>query len=142
MADHSAAFKALASERVFDPVATTRVADVIAERLARAIREGVLQPGDRLPTEQELAREFGVGRTSVREGLQKLRAYGLIDSRKGLGAFVTTPSTDDALADFARWTARDPASIEKLLEARIALETAAAGLAALQIGRAAGRGRV
>lgn len=122
----------LANEHTFEPVSTPRIADVIAERLARAIRDGVLGPGDRLPTEQELAREFGVGRTSVREGLQKLRAYGLIETRKGLGAFVTTPSSDDPLADFARWTARDPAAIEKLLEARVALETVAAGLAAVR----------
>src|SRR3712207_2155197 len=93
------ALQALAGEKMFDPVATPRVADVIADRLARAIREGVLQPGDRLPTEHELAREFGVGRTSVREGLQKLKAYGLVESRKGLGAFVTEPSASDPLAD-------------------------------------------
>jgi len=132
MADKGAAIRALAGEHAFEPVATPRIADVIAERLARAIREGVLEPGDRLPTEQELAREFGVGRTSVREGLQKLRAYGLIETRKGLGAFVTTPNSEDPLADFARWTARDPAAIEKLLEARVALETVAAGLAAVR----------
>lgn len=126
----------LANEHTFEPVATPRIADVIAERLARAIRDGVLAPGDRLPTEQELAREFGVGRTSVREGLQKLRAYGLVETRKGLGAFVTTPSTEDPLADFARWTARNPAAIEKLLEARIALETVAAGLAAVRASEA------
>ncbi len=132
MADKGTAIRALAGQHTFEPVATPRIADIIAERLARAIREGVLEPGDRLPTEQQLAREFGVGRTSVREGLQKLRAYGLVESRKGLGAFVTAPSTEDPLADFARWAARDPAGIEKLLEARVALEAVAAGLAAVR----------
>lgn len=130
MTDNGTAIRLLAGEHTFEPVATPRIADIIADRLARAIREGVLEPGDRLPTEQQLAREFGVGRTSVREGLQKLRAHGLVESRKGLGAFVTVPSTEDPLADFARWAARDPAGIEKLLEARVALETVAAGLAA------------
>ena len=48
----------------------------------------------------------------VREGLQKLRAHGLIESRKGLGAFVTTPPASDPLTDFARWTASDPAASE------------------------------
>lgn len=136
MAGESGSLQALAGEQVFETVATPRVADVIAERLARAIREGVLQPGDRLPTEHQLAHEFGVGRTSVREGLQKLRAYGLIESRKGLGAFVTSPNTDDPLADFVRWTARDPAAITKLLEVRVGLETLAAGLAALRASEA------
>src|SRR4051794_11476499 len=120
------------SALVLNPVSTERVSDVIAERLTAAIRDGTLKPGDRLPTEAELAREFQVGRTSVREGLQKLRAHGLIESRKGLGAFVTEPPASDPLADFARWTASDPAAIEQLVEARVALETLAAALAALR----------
>src|SRR3954471_2686970 len=117
---------------VLNPVTTERVSDLIAERLTTAISDGTLKPGDRLPTEAELAREFQVGRTSVREGLQKLRAHGLIASRKGLGAFVTEPPASDPLADFARWTASDPAAIEQLVEARVALETLAAALAALR----------
>ena len=117
---------------VLNPVSTERVSDVIAERLTEAIRDGTLQPGDRLPTEAELARDFQVGRTSVREGLQKLRAHGLIESRKGLGAFVRAAPASDPLADFARWTASDPAAIEQLVEARVALETLAAALAALR----------
>jgi GntR family transcriptional repressor for pyruvate dehydrogenase complex len=118
---------------VVSPVSTARVSDQIAERLTGAIRDGTLKPGDRLPTEAELARDFQVGRTSIREALQKLRALGLVESRKGLGAFVTEPAaTDDPLADFARWTASDPAAIEQLVEARVALETLAAALAAIR----------
>jgi GntR family transcriptional regulator, transcriptional repressor for pyruvate dehydrogenase complex len=117
---------------VLNPVSTERVSDVIAERLSAAIRDGTLKPGDRLPTEAELAREFQVGRTSVREGLQKLRAHGLIQSRKGLGAFVTERPPADPLSAFAAWTASDPAAIEQLVEARVALETLAAALAALR----------
>lgn len=122
------------SEFTFAPVTTERVSDVIAERLAQAIREGEFSPGDRLPTEQELAADFQVGRTSVREGLQKLRAYGLIESRKGLGAFVSQPQPLDPLADFARWIAANPRAIEELVEARFALEALAAALAALRAG--------
>src|SRR4051812_47156949 len=117
---------------VLNPVSTERVSDVIAERLSTAIRDGTLKPGDRLPTEAELAREFQVGRTSVREGLQKLRAHGLIEPRKGPGAFAPAPPASDPLADFARWTASDPAAIEQLVEARVALETLAAALAAIR----------
>src|SRR5579875_1859731 len=121
-----------ARDLALGPIATERVSDLIAKRLAQAIRDGVLAPGDRLPTEQELSREFGVGRTSVREGLGKLRALGLIESRKGLGAFVSAPRVEDPLADFARWTKGDPAAVEGLLEARVAIETLVAGLAAVR----------
>lgn len=114
------------------PISTERVSDVIAERLAEAIRDGALKPGDQLPTEMQLAREFNVGRTSVREGLGKLRALGLVESRKGLGVFVTQFKAEDPLAEFARWTTGDPASVVGLLEARVSLETLAAGLAAVR----------
>src|ERR1700754_315915 len=116
---------------VLNPVATERVSDLIAERLTAAIRDGTLKPGDRLPTEAELAREFQVGPPPARKGFQNLRAPGLIESRKGLGAFVTERPSDP-LADFAQWTASDPAAIEQLVEARVALETLAAALAALR----------
>jgi GntR family transcriptional repressor for pyruvate dehydrogenase complex len=132
MAAERASSRSVASPLTLDPVTTERVSDVIADRLARAIREGVLKPGDRLPTEQELARDFRVGRTSVREGLQKLRAHGLIDSRKGLGAFVASPPPPDPLADFTRWTSTNPRAIEELVEARFALEALAAALAAVR----------
>jgi len=84
------------------------------------------------PILPELARDFGVGRTSVREGLQKLRAHGLIESRKGLGAFVAASLPDDPLGDFARWTKTDPRAIEDLVEGRFALEALASALAALR----------
>jgi GntR family transcriptional regulator, transcriptional repressor for pyruvate dehydrogenase complex len=132
MATDDGASAARSSHLVLEAVATQRVSDVIAERLTLAIREGTLKPGDRLPTELELARDFGVGRTSVREGLQKLRAHGLIESRKGLGAFVAAALPADPLADFARWTTTDPRAIEDLVEGRFALEALAAALAALR----------
>ncbi len=114
------------------PVAAERVSDQIADRLAAAIRDGHFKPGERLPSEQELAERFGVGRTSVREGLQKLRAVGMISSRKGLGAFVAAEVPADPLSEFARWTQSDPRAIEDLVETRFALEAFAAQLAALR----------
>ncbi|MDA8069603.1 MAG: FCD domain-containing protein [Actinomycetota bacterium] len=114
------------------PLSRERVSDVIAAQLEQAIRANELEPGDRLPTEQNLASEFGVGRTSVREALQKLRALGLVETRKGLGNFVRHSQAGDQLAEFVNWTAGDPASIAQLLEARIALEVLAAALAAVR----------
>lgn len=119
-------------KRLLEPISNPRVSDVVAERIARAIRDEPLRPGDRLPTEHELARQLGVGRTSVREGLQKLRAFGIVEIRKGLGAYVANGEIEDPLVEFARWTATSAVAIEQLLEARIALETLAAALAAVR----------
>ena len=120
---------------LLESIAPRRLPDVIAEQIVEAIRKGALKPGDRLPTEQVLARQLGVGRTSVREGLQKLQTLGLIDVRKGRGAFVAERDQADATEVFARWTAEYRFAIEELLEVRIALESQAAGIAAV---RAAG----
>src|SRR5687768_11866542 len=60
----------------------------VAERLFERIRRGELRPGQRLPTEQELVREFGVGRSSVREALQALVVIGAVDVRPRRGAVV------------------------------------------------------
>ena len=116
------------------PVTSTRVSDVVAERIEALIGDGSLAPGDRLPTEHELARRLGVGRTSVREGLGRLRALGLIEVRKGRGAFVAEPPAGDPIIEFGRWTAAHAPEIEKLAEARIALEALAAALAASRAG--------
>lgn len=115
---------------LLEPVTSPRLSDLIAERITQAIKDGSLKPGDRLPTEHALARQLGVGRTSVREGLQKLRALGVVEVRKGLGAYVADAGQDDEpLTAFVRWTATNVMAIEELIEGRVALEALAAALA-------------
>ena len=60
----------------------------IAERIADEIATARLQPGAKLPTEQEMVAAMGVSRTVVREAVAALRARGLIVTRQGAGAFV------------------------------------------------------
>lgn len=74
-----------------------RAADVVRESLREAILDGELTSGSRL-REEELAREFGVSRTPVREALQQLSADGLVDVSPHHGAVVTQLTTDDILA--------------------------------------------
>ena len=101
----------------------------IVESLAASIREGQLLPGDKLPTEAEIMVRFDVSRTVVRESISKLQASGLVETRHGIGTFVLqnrgAGNFKIAAADFA--TVADVISV---LELRISLETAAAGLAA------------
>ncbi len=120
-----------ADPELLEPVTSPRLSDLIAERITQAIKDGSLKPGDRLPTEHALARQLGVGRTSVREGMQKLRTLGVVEVRKGLGAYVAEGDGDDqSLPSFVRWAATNVMAIEELVEARIALEALAAALAA------------
>jgi DNA-binding FadR family transcriptional regulator len=65
------------------------VADVLA-RLQAQIAEGVYKPSERLPSETELCRTFGVSRPVVREALMSLQALGLTTSQPGIGTFVVS----------------------------------------------------
>lgn len=113
----------------FESIAPRSLPDLVAERIAKAIQEGRFAPGDQLPTEQVLVSQLGVGRTSVREGLQKLQALGLVETHKGRGTFVADAERNDG-QDFAQWSAKHRFAIGEMLEIRLALESAAAGIAA------------
>ena len=60
----------------------------IVASLTGALLAGELRPGDRLPSEQALATEFGVARTVVREAISQLKYDGIVQSRVGVGAFI------------------------------------------------------
>ncbi|MDH4450503.1 MAG: FadR/GntR family transcriptional regulator [Rhodoferax sp.] len=101
----------------------------VVESLAASIREGVIQPGDKLPTESVIMARFEVSRTVVREAISRLQASRLVETRHGVGTFALAPQSSDnfqiADVDFAT-----VADVIALLELRISLETEAAGLAA------------
>lgn len=103
----------------------------LAASLIAQIESGDLKPGARLPTEQAIMLATGVSRTIVREALATLRAKGLITTRQGLGAFVTSdpsPRTFSILPN-------DLESLDEVLhvlELRMGIECEAAGLAALR----------
>lgn len=101
----------------------------IVESLGASIREGQMQPGEKLPTEAEIMARFDVSRTVVRESLSRLQASGLVETRHGIGTFVLAPPETGNF----RITAEDFATVAdviSVLELRISLETEAAGLAA------------
>jgi len=108
----------------------------IADQLRELITTGRLVPGERLPNEATLARQFGVSRATVRESLRVLSAQNLVRTAKGAGggSYVTLPSVDH-ISEFLRsnfnlMTASQDVSLEDLLEARMLLEVPAARLAA------------
>jgi GntR family transcriptional repressor for pyruvate dehydrogenase complex len=70
---------------------------LVAEQLLDHVRRGTLKSGDQLPTEKELMNQLGVGRSSVREGLQILSTLNLIEARRGAGTFVRIPSPSEQL---------------------------------------------
>lgn len=67
----------------FAPVKRLRIAEQVATHIRDAILGGTFAPGDSLPSERELADQFGVNRSSVREALHRLEASGLVEMRHG-----------------------------------------------------------
>lgn len=70
------------------------ISKLIAEQIENAIIDKNYPPGSKLPSENELCKQFGVSRTSVREALGALEAQGMIEIIKGKGMFVKQISTD------------------------------------------------
>ena len=61
---------------LFEPVATSRISSAIVDQIRELIGSGRLRVGDRLPSERELAGQFGVSRVTVRDALRSLEAVG------------------------------------------------------------------
>ncbi len=103
----------------------------LVEHLTARIREGVIRPGEKLPTEARLVADHGVSRTVVREAISRLAAAGLVETRHGKGSFVLAqPSTSSfPTVEGGERTLDD---IVDLVEFRIAVETEAAALAAVR----------
>lgn len=101
----------------------------IAAQIGGDISEGRLKPGDRLPTEHFLAKSLGVSRSVVREAIAQLRNEGLVETRQGVGAFVTERSVRLIRIDEDELFERD--SFRDLFQLRMPLEIEAAGLAAI-----------
>lgn len=102
----------------------------VAEHIKKSIEEGKIKPGDRLPTEREMAEQFGVSRTVVRDAVKTLTGLGLLEVKHGVGIFVTTPDSRFIARQLSGLVSNENDTIINLFEVRMLLETAAAGWAA------------
>jgi len=73
---------------MYTVVRTSRLYQQIVEQIEQSIRSGSLKPGDQLPAERDLAQQFGVSRTAVREAVKALCEKGLVEAAPGRGTFV------------------------------------------------------
>ncbi|MFN7023495.1 MAG: FadR/GntR family transcriptional regulator [Pseudorhizobium sp.] len=105
------------------------LADMVFERMHRAIKSGAYQPDERLPTEHDLAIEFEVSRPIIRESLRRLREQGFIYSRRGAGSFVRSVGMKQPLG-FGQL--ENVADLLNCYEFRLTLEPAAAEAAAMR----------
>jgi GntR family transcriptional repressor for pyruvate dehydrogenase complex len=121
---------------VVRPISVRSAASQIVEQLRGAIIDGTLRSGDRLPSEHQLARDFGVSRGTVREAIRTLAAGNLVVSTRGAagGTFISTPDASDLAAQIgdhlALWFRAGNISLAEVEHARHVLERECVQLAA------------
>ena len=108
------------------PAIKATIHDNILAQLIHAVTSGIWQPGDRLPGEQELAKQFQVSRNSIREVLKALVLSGVLEAQPGQGTFVTQDAlvkleggglASSIWGDASLW---DMKEVRQLLESHIA----------------------
>lgn len=115
---------------VFKPIRPKKISEEIVSQIKELITIGELAPGERIPSERELAQMLGVSRPSVREAIMVLDAMGLLEARQGGGTYVRS-LTAAALSDpLTSMVEENPALLHALVEVRMGLETWSAYLAA------------
>src|SRR5882757_514203 len=82
-----------------DPQSPIPLHAQVEEALLKAIVDGALPMGSRLPSEDELVEQFAVSRTTIRTATQSLITRGLISIRRGKGTFVTQPIITQELTE-------------------------------------------
>jgi DNA-binding FadR family transcriptional regulator len=108
-----------------------RLFEDIANTIRRDVMRGALRPGDKLPSERDLAETLNVGRPVVREALRSLEAAGVLEFRKGVagGAFIRNGDPDMVSRTISDLVFLGAISLENLTEARLCLMCFAARLA-------------
>lgn len=106
---------------------------LIAERLKKLVVDGTLRPGDSLPSEAEIARQFNVSKPTVREAIDQLRVMGIISVQQGKQSTVN-PLNSSALEDFFHYAVSTYGNgLIDIMELRRGIEVEIASLAAARI---------
>lgn len=114
------------------PIRTGRLGDQVTDQIKESLFSGEYQEGDRLPSEHELMKIFGVSRIVIREAVRNLEKAGLVEIKRGPsgGAFVCGMK-HDALSGLVRDTLKlGRINVAEIMEVRLHIEPIVAGLAA------------
>jgi GntR family transcriptional repressor for pyruvate dehydrogenase complex len=121
---------------MYAPIQSVKVFERVAEQIEKRILDGELCIGDRLPTERDLAEQFQVSRTAVREAMKILAQKGLVDMRPGRGTIVVDgarEAMENSIGLLMRMKSGGGGSSDNLVEVRAILETEIAALAAARV---------
>lgn len=111
------------------PVKRISVSEQIFEQLKEKITSGELQPGEKLPSENELCKLYGVSRTTIRQALANLSSLELIETKFGEGSFVKQTNIGDVMTSLLKTPRLSRESILEVIEFRQLIEPPVAKLA-------------
>jgi DNA-binding FadR family transcriptional regulator len=124
---------------VLRPVRAGNAFEETVERLLTVIKLGVVGPGQRFPSERDLAAQLGISRITLREAIRELQQAGFVESRRGRsgGTFVTYRPPAPSRGELRRIAVEDGDKLTDALTFRMAVETGSAQLLAQVSGEAA-----
>ncbi|WP_303450624.1 FadR/GntR family transcriptional regulator [Oceanobacillus profundus] len=114
------------------PIRRKRLYQDIIEQIQLLIRDNELKPGDKLPSEREMAENLSVSRTSVREAISVMESAGLVEVLQGKGVFLINDENTKLLNKLDKLLNSQGLNLIELIEVRQGLEGQAAYLAAIR----------
>ncbi len=120
---------------MFETAKTQRISENIVQQIRQAILKGELKPGDRLPSEKDLAKNFCVSKASLREAFRALEALGLLEVRQGVsgGAFIREVDLKTVRDNIVNYIFFQNPSIRKFTQVRRIFEPEIAKIAAQNV---------
>jgi GntR family transcriptional regulator, transcriptional repressor for pyruvate dehydrogenase complex len=115
------------------PIIRESVAEMVARRILDMVQARALKPGDQLPPERDLAETLGVSRPSVREAIRGLSILGVVKSRQGGGAWITSLDAEALLGPLQFFLSLEDVNIGELYDARSLIESDVARRAAVNM---------
>lgn len=116
----------------FETVRRNKVYEEVARQIERLILKK-LKPGDKLPSERELAETLGVSRSSIRDAIRSLELMGMVEPRQGAGTIVREISSESLANPLANVLKRKEELVSELLDFRKMLEPPLAARAAARV---------
>jgi GntR family transcriptional repressor for pyruvate dehydrogenase complex len=124
------AVETVASGQYLRPLTRATLPQEVVGAIANLIMNRVWKPGDRIPSEKELADRFGVGRSTIREAIKSLVILGVIDARPGDGSFIREATSDLISGAFQWGLLLTEHNLGDLVDMRVLIEVECAGRAA------------
>jgi DNA-binding FadR family transcriptional regulator len=118
---------------LYEPINPAKAYQMVAEAIEKLIVSGRVRPGEAIGTEAQLVKQFGVNRSTIREGIRLLEQSGLIRRDSSRRLFASLPYTDILASRISRDFVLHEITFRELWDATIAIESAVVGLASERI---------